>query len=75
MCIRDRVKTGIINPIIIPEFADKVRSADWIVFTSKNGVRSFFYNLDLAGADIRLIASARFAAVSYTHLDVYKRQL
>ena len=57
------VKTGIINPIIIPEFADKVRSADWIVFTSKNGVRSFFYNLDLAGADIRLIASARFAVV------------
>lgn len=56
-------KTGIINPIIIPEFADKVRSADWIVFTSKNGVRSFFYNLDLAGADIRLIASARFAVV------------
>lgn len=57
------VKTGIINPIIIPEFADKVRSADWIVFTSKNGVRSFFYNLDLAGADIRMIASARFAVV------------
>ncbi len=57
------VKTGIIKPIIIPGFADKVRSADWIVFTSKNGVRSFFYNLDLAGADIRLIANARFAVV------------
>lgn len=57
------VKTGIIKPIIIPEFADKVRSADWIVFTSKNGVRSFFYNLELAGADIRLIANARFAVV------------
>lgn len=57
------VKTGIINPIIIPEFADKVRSADWILFTSKNGVKSFFYNLDLAGADIRLIANARFAVV------------
>lgn len=57
------VKTGIINPIIIPEFADKVRSADWIVFTSKNGVRSFFYNLELTGADIRLIANARFAVV------------
>ena len=57
------VKTGIIKPVIIPEFVDKVRSADWIVFTSKNGVRSFFYNLDLAGADIRLIASARFAVV------------
>lgn len=29
------VKTGIINPIIIPEFADKVRSADWIVLQAK----------------------------------------
>ena len=57
------VKTGIIKPVIIPKFVDKVRSADWIVFTSKNGVRSFFYNLELAGADIRLIASARFAVV------------
>ena len=43
------VKTGIIKPVIIPKFVDKVRSADWIVFTSKNGVRSFFYNLELAG--------------------------
>lgn len=57
------VKTGIINPIIIPDFANKVRSADWIVFTSKNGVRSFFYNLELTGADIRIIANARFAVV------------
>lgn len=57
------VKTGIIKPIIIPDFINKIKSADWILFTSKNGVRSFFYNLDLAGADIRLIANARFAVV------------
>lgn len=57
------IKTGMIKPVIIPEFADKVRSADWIVFTSKNGVRSFFYNLDQAGADIRLIANAKFGVV------------
>lgn len=57
------VKTGIIKPIIIPDFVNKIRSADWIVFTSKNGVRSFFYNLELAGADIRLIANSRFAVV------------
>ncbi len=57
------VKTGIIKPIIIPDFINKIRSADWILFTSKNGVKSFFYNLDLAGADIRLIANARFAVV------------
>lgn len=57
------VKTGIINPIIIPDFINKIQSADLILFTSKNGVKSFFYNLDLAGADIRLIANARFAVV------------
>lgn len=57
------VKTGIIKPIIISDFINKIKSADWILFTSKNGVRSFFYNLDLAGADIRLIANARFAVV------------
>lgn len=57
------VKTGIIKPIIIPNFINKIKSADWIVFTSKNGVKSFFYNLDLAGADVRLIANARFAVV------------
>lgn len=57
------VKTGIIKPIIIPDFINKIKSADWILFTSKNGVKSFFYNLDLAGVDIRLIANARFAVV------------
>ena len=57
------VKTGIIKSIIIPDFINKIKSADWILFTSKNGVKSFFYNLDLAGADIRLIANARFAVV------------
>lgn len=57
------VKTGIIKPIIFPDFINKIKSADWILFTSKNGVKSFFYNLNLAGADIRLIANARFAVV------------
>ncbi len=57
------IKTGIIKPVIIPEFVDKVRTADWILFTSKNGVRSFFYNLDLAVADIRLIANVKFGVV------------
>ena len=57
------VRTGIIKPIIIPDFINKIKSTDWILFTSKNGVKSFFYNLDLAGADIRLIANARFAVV------------
>lgn len=56
------VKTGIIKPVIIPKFVDKVRSADWIVLQAK-WCKIIFYNLDLAGADIRLIANARFAVV------------
>ena len=57
------VKTGIINPIIIPKFADKVRSADWIVFTSKNGVKTFFYNLNKSKADIRILCGCQFGVV------------
>ena len=45
------------------EYRVKEEGKAELVFTSKNGVRSFFYNLDLAGADIRLIANARFAVV------------
>ncbi|WP_455720439.1 uroporphyrinogen-III C-methyltransferase [Agathobacter sp.] len=57
------IKTGTIKSVIIPEFINKVSSADWILFTSKNGVRSFFYNLEQSGADIRLIANAKFGVV------------
>ena len=60
------VKTGVIKPIIIPDFVDIVKSADWILFTSKNGVRSFFYNMEQADADIRLAADAKFGVVGNT---------
>lgn len=57
------VKTGRIKPLLIPDFIDKITEADWILFTSKNGVRAFFYNLENLGADIRHIGQAKFGVV------------
>lgn len=59
----DAIKTGKINPILISDFKETITEADWILFTSKNGVRSFFYNLEMAGADIRAIGRAKFGVV------------
>ncbi len=36
---------------------------DWLFFTSRNGVRGFFYGLREAGSDIRLFSSCKIAAV------------
>ncbi len=36
---------------------------DWLVFTSRNGVRGFFYGLQSAGADIRNFSGCRIAAI------------
>lgn len=59
----EAIKTGKITPILIPDFKETITEADWILFTSKNGVRSFFYNLEMAGADIRAIGRAKFGVV------------
>ncbi len=57
------IKTGRIKSILIPDFVEKIKEADWILFTSKNGVRAFFYNLENAKADIRGIGGAKFGVV------------
>lgn len=59
----EAIKTGKITPILIPDFKETITEADWILFTSKNGVRSFFYNMEMAGADIRAIGRAKFGVV------------
>ncbi len=59
----EAIKTGKITPILISDFKETITEADWILFTSKNGVRSFFYNMEMAGADIRAIGRAKFGVV------------
>ncbi len=59
----EAIKIGKITPILISDFKETITEADWILFTSKNGVRSFFYNMEMAGADIRAIGRAKFGVV------------
>lgn len=57
------VITGKIKPIIITDFQDKIKASDWILFTSKNGVKTFFYNLNKSKADIRILCGCQFGVV------------
>ena len=41
------VKVGEIEPVIIEEFEKKISSMDWILFTSKNGVKAFFFQSEV----------------------------
>lgn len=57
------LKVGRIQPVIINDFERHICSADWLIFTSKNGVKSFFYNMKHAGMDVRKLADCKFAVV------------
>lgn len=57
------LKVGRIQPVIINDFERQICSADWLIFTSKNGVKSFFYNMKHAGMDVRKLAGCKFAVV------------
>lgn len=57
------LKVGRIQPVIINDFERQICGADWLIFTSKNGVKSFFYNMKCAGMDVRKLAGCKFAVV------------
>lgn len=59
----DAIKVGKIFPNQISNFEKEISSADWILFTSRNGVRAFFYNMKSNDADIRCLAGIRFGVV------------
>lgn len=41
----------------------KIQTFDWIIFTSANGVASFFDRLNASGLDARALANAKIAAI------------
>ena len=57
------VKVGRIQPVIVSDFEEQICSTDWLIFTSKNGVKSFFYNMKCADVDVRKLAGCKFAVV------------
>lgn len=44
----------------------RIKTFDWVVFTSSNGVRSFLDRLARLGLDVRALGSARLAAIGPT---------
>ncbi|MBQ7469869.1 MAG: uroporphyrinogen-III C-methyltransferase [Pseudobutyrivibrio sp.] len=65
------VKSGAISPIKFDfSFLSKAKKGDYLVFTSPNGVKSFFWNLyEVAGEDIRAIADYKFACIGKKTAD------
>lgn len=59
----DTIMVRKILPIPISDFEKEISSSDWILFTSRNGVRAFFYNMKFNDTDIRCLAKIRFGVV------------
>ena len=58
------IKTGKIEPILfnISQLSD-MTECDYIIFTSKNAVNAFMWNIKQQGRDIRILGSTKIAAV------------
>lgn len=52
-----------VDPAPLQQAANEVGEYDWVLFTSVNGVRRFFAELDAHGFDARRFGSARVAAI------------
>lgn len=57
------LKTGDIRYRQVHLDAEKIRQADWLVFTSRNGVNAFFSCMRESGVDVRGLTDARVAAI------------
>jgi len=55
---------------------ENIELYDWIIFTSVNGVKSFFDRLKLLGKDIRTLHRAKIAAIGeVTALEIQKKDI
>ncbi len=67
------IETGVISPVILdPGFFSENRDGEYIVFTSANGVRAFFWNLDALNMDVRRLAGFRFAVIGKNTSEVLR---
>ena len=72
----DSIRVGKIVPNQILNFEKEISSTDWILFTSRNGVRTFFYNMKSNDTDIRCLAGVRFGVVGKaTELELKNYQI
>ena len=66
MCIRDRIEYAAGDPVFVDANGDNDLYAVWQVKT---------YTVTWKNDDGSVLRTDKDVAVSYTHLDVYKRQL
>lgn len=59
----DVAAAGQIVPIAFQLEREQLQEIDWLVFTSKNGVRAFFRNLFESGLDVRALGHVRIAVI------------
>ena len=56
----------------LDEVIGRLGSFDWLVFTSANGVRSFFDHLEATGRDLRAVGHLRLAAIGPSTADALR---
>lgn len=66
----DVVTTGRIVPLCVRIEKEQLQSADWLVFTSKNGVHAFFQNLYESGLDVRALGTVKLAVIGSKTAEV-----
>jgi uroporphyrinogen III methyltransferase/synthase len=57
----------------LDETIGRLKTFDWLVFTSGNGVRHFFDRLETLGHDLRAIGHLKFAAIGPTTAEALAR--
>jgi uroporphyrinogen III methyltransferase/synthase len=62
------------NPEPLRDAARRAATYDWIVFTSANGVGSFFRCIDQAGRDSRALSGVKVAAIGSATADALRRR-
>ena len=72
MCIRDRGATGAVGEVMLSILAErKFPISELVALASERSAGS---HIDFGDDEVLVQDVANFDPVSYTHLDVYKRQ-
>lgn len=59
----DEIQVGVIEYMEGKISAEELGNADWLIFTSKNGVEAFFEGFAKNGMDVRRLAGCKIAAI------------
>ena len=59
----DEIQVGAIQYTEKLFCTDELKNADWLIFTSKNGVEAFFYIFAKSGLDMRSLAKCKIAVI------------